>query len=191
VKYIEVPEQQIILCPIKETIKVILDIGGGGEGVISKAYPDHVVISIDKSESELLEAGTQFLGIVMDAANTGFIKSSFQLVTSFFTMMYLTKEEKIAVLSEIYRILQKDGELVIWDSDITIKNEEISGDVIITHIIVILPGGKILTPSYGVPYSMVFENSAELLGRLSQEAGFQILESTAIGKSAFQLRLRK
>ncbi len=58
----------------------ILDIGGGGEGVISRLCGNGV-IAIDKRRDELLKSPDIGLKIVMDACNMGFLDCSFDVVT--------------------------------------------------------------------------------------------------------------
>ena len=66
---------------------MILDIGGGGEGVIGKLMGEKV-IAIDFKKEELLEAAEGPLKIIMDARELKFLNESFQTVTAFFSFMY-------------------------------------------------------------------------------------------------------
>lgn len=93
----------------------ILDIGGGGEGVIGLCYGNRV-IAIDPRKDELEESPDGPLKIVMDARKLSFLENSFDAVTSFFTLMYIDKDNHEQVFSEIYRVLKKDGEFVLWDA---------------------------------------------------------------------------
>lgn len=68
----------------------ILDIGGGGEGIIGLLYGSKVV-AIDQRKKELEEAPEGPLKIVMDARELNFLDNSFDAVTSFFTLMYVKK----------------------------------------------------------------------------------------------------
>jgi hypothetical protein len=61
----------------------ILDIGGGGEGVIGQLKGKDVV-AIDFKEEELLEAADGPLKIIMDAKDLKFLDESFPTVTAFF-----------------------------------------------------------------------------------------------------------
>ncbi|OKY78494.1 MAG: SAM-dependent methyltransferase [Candidatus Methanohalarchaeum thermophilum] len=81
-----------------------MDIGGGGEGVISKLQ-DNKVISIGKVEKELIEAQKSTLNslnILMDATNLNFLEESFEVVTSFFTLMCIPTEDREEVLSKMW-----------------------------------------------------------------------------------------
>ena len=66
----------------------ILDIGGGGEGVIGLLKGGQV-IAIDISKRELEQAPDGPLKIVMDAAELKFLDSSFPVATFFYTLMYI------------------------------------------------------------------------------------------------------
>lgn len=60
----------------------ILDIGGGGEGVIGLCYGEKVV-AIDLRKDELEQAPDGPLKIVMDARELSFLEDSFDAVASF------------------------------------------------------------------------------------------------------------
>jgi ubiquinone/menaquinone biosynthesis C-methylase UbiE len=82
--------QSIELSPI-ETDGLILDIGGGGEGIIGKLNGKQV-IAIDTSERELLETENEALKVVMDSTDLKFLPKSFDACTSFFSFMYIPKK---------------------------------------------------------------------------------------------------
>jgi SAM-dependent methyltransferase len=93
----------------------VLDIGGGGEGIIGR-LPSLHVISIDRREDELIEAPDGPLKIVMDARDLKFTDSSFSVVTAFFSFIYFKTEADIqAALSEAHRVLKPGGSLRLWD----------------------------------------------------------------------------
>lgn len=94
----------------------ILDIGGGGEGVIGKVYGKDV-IAIDIRKDELEETKNDALKIVMDATDLKFLDNSFPTATLFFTLMYMKHEIKIKTLKEIYRVLNKKGILDIFETN--------------------------------------------------------------------------
>lgn len=93
---------------------MILDIGGGGEGVIGKLKGKHVV-AIDQSPQELEESAPGPLKIIMDARDLHFLDGSFEIVTSFFTLMYIAGSDHERVFSEVYRVLVSEGKFLIWD----------------------------------------------------------------------------
>ena len=102
-----------------ETEGFILDIGGGGEGVIGRLKGKDVV-AIDNRKEELEETSDGPLKIVMDARDLKFLDSSFGTATLFFSMMYMkNKEDHRKVLSEAWRVLKPGGTLRIWDVDLS------------------------------------------------------------------------
>ncbi len=95
---------------------LILDIGGGGEGVIGQLKGSQVV-AIDLSKRELLEApGDPLLQIVMDARDLKFLDGTFPTATVFFTFMYIDPADHAKVFGELQRVLAPGGRLLIWDA---------------------------------------------------------------------------
>ena len=101
----------------KELSGRILDIGGGGEGVIGRVYGVQVT-AIDISPEELAEAPGGFEKLVMDAGNMTFPDESFDHVTAFFSFLFIPKADHKQVISEITRVLRPGGTLHIWDCEI-------------------------------------------------------------------------
>lgn len=104
-----------------ESCGPILDIGGGGEGVIGqlKGAP---VIAVDNRREELEEAADGFVKIVMDARSLGFLDASFSTATAFFSMMYVHDEEdQRCIIDEVRRILRPGGLFHLWDIDLSVK----------------------------------------------------------------------
>ena len=95
----------------------ILDIGGGGEGIIGQMKPVEV-IAIDLSRRELEEGPPGPLKIVMDAADLKFLDGSFNTVTAFFSLMYMCPETQRRVFAEAFRVLTRGGRWLIWDAAI-------------------------------------------------------------------------
>jgi len=95
----------------------ILDIGGGGEGIIGRLYTSQV-IAIDICQDELDEAPIGFQKRLMDATHLEFADNSFDHVTSFYTLMFMSAEEQKRAISEAARVLKHGGEFHIWDCEI-------------------------------------------------------------------------
>ena len=93
----------------------ILDIGGGGEGVIGRVYGDRV-IAIDNRQSELDEAPGGFEKRLMDARTLEFADGHFDNVTFFYALMYMPRAVKRRALSEAVRVLRSGGRLAVWDA---------------------------------------------------------------------------
>lgn len=118
-----IKEQKVNLSNIR--LKgLILDIGGGGQGVIGQFKKDKV-IAIDHNKRELEEAPEGGLKIIMDAGDLKFLNNTFDTVTSFFTFMYIPKSEHLKIFIEIHRVLKKDGNLVLWDVIIPKRENQI------------------------------------------------------------------
>lgn len=101
----------------KELSGNILDIGGGGEGIIGRLYQSQVT-AIDHRQEELDEAPSGFVKIRMDATDLHFPASSFEHVTFFFTLMFMDADVQEKAIKEAARVLIPGGLLHIWDCDI-------------------------------------------------------------------------
>lgn len=146
---------------------LILDIGGGGEGIIGQLKGTQV-ISIDLYREELEEAPDGPLKIVMDAEATSFLDHSFEVITSFCTLMYIEPTKQELVLEEIYRVLKPGGRFLVWDVILS-KCPDESKEAIAFYLNVNLPGKKIRT-GYGTrcPHKCLdiswYKNIAEQVG---------------------------
>lgn len=99
----------------------VLDIGGGGEGMIGRLKKDSVV-AIDLSKRELEEAPAGPLKIVMDAAELKFLDGSFNAATLFFSMMFIPVKSHRQVMREAWRVLRPGGRLHFWDAAIPTRS---------------------------------------------------------------------
>ncbi len=114
------------------TEKRILDVGGGGEGVIGRLYQERVT-AIDRLKDTLLETRNRAVKCVADAQNMPFLEETFDAVTSFYTMMYMDKTERFKSLKEIHRVLVKGGRFYIWDIEMP-PAESLSKTVFVANI---------------------------------------------------------
>lgn len=127
---------------------LILDIGGGGEGIIGKLYGNNVV-SIDLRKEELIECDNESLKIVMDAKELQFLDNTFDTVTSFYTMMYMTRATQDKAISEVYRVLKPGGLFEIWDAQIP-KYDGTIKDIFVSNLNINMPGREPICTGYGV-----------------------------------------
>lgn len=98
----------------------ILDIGGGGEGIIGRLYGKQV-IAVDTSERELKETKNEALKVVMDATDMKFLAESFETCTCFFSLMYIPKNKHLKVFREVHRVLKNNGRFLVWDVKIPVR----------------------------------------------------------------------
>lgn len=98
----------------KELCGSILDIGGGGEGIIGRLYKS-AVTAVDNMQEELDEAPSCCKKLLMDAAALDFADESFDNVTFFYSLMYMSTDVKVKAIEEACRVLKTGGVLTIWD----------------------------------------------------------------------------
>ena len=162
----------------------ILDVGGGGEGVISRLAGDSVV-AIDRRADELEETAGIGLKIVMDACHMAFLDAAFESVTSFYTLMYMSVENCVMFFREAYRVLKPNGRLWIWDTNMSKPN---GADVFIVPLEITLPSNEVITTGYGVGWKR--EQSAEAVAKAATDAGFAIEKAEAC-EGRFEMVCRK
>lgn len=95
----------------------ILDLGGGGEGIIGRIYCRQAA-AIDNRQEELDEAPDGPKKLLMDAAALTFEDASFQHVTAFFSFMYMSHTVQARAIAQAARVLRPGGTLHIWDAEI-------------------------------------------------------------------------
>jgi ubiquinone/menaquinone biosynthesis C-methylase UbiE len=159
------PKQHILIQEIPKGR--VLDIGGGGEGVIAQAGGSGVV-AIDKQISEIHEAREQAPDtpwMVADATELPYQSSCFDNATAFFSCMYMPDKVKENVFRETRRVLKKGGEFWIWDVHMAPKSK-----VFAIRLQVDLHDMHTVNTVYGVKAK---DQSAASIRSLLQEAGFE------------------
>jgi len=117
------PKQHIVIQKIP--IGKVIDIGGGGEGVIAQAGGVGV-IPIDKYISEIREARRKAPDVpwmVADATEMPYEGQCFDNATAFFSCMYMSDDVKEMVFRETQRVLKQGGEFWIWDAPMVTKSK--------------------------------------------------------------------
>lgn len=145
----------------------ILDLDGGEEGGIGRAY-GHQVTAIDNRQEELNEAPGNFRRMLMDAADLSFTDSHFAHVTAFFTMMYMDKTTQQQAIREAARVLQPSGELHLWDAEI----DRAEPEPFCVEVDVSLPSERIHT-TYGIVKPDAAQNAEYFIG-LCETAGLRV-----------------
>jgi ubiquinone/menaquinone biosynthesis C-methylase UbiE len=163
----------------------VLDLGGGGEGVIGRLKGDRV-IAIDPNRRELEEAPDGPLKIVMDARDLRFLDGAFEVVTSFFTMMYVGEGDHRQVFEEASRVLAPGGRFLIWGAKVP-ERLDADRDVVVFPLLVELPSAMVET-AYGVAWP---ETSLDVhhYAELARQVGFEVVEQRESGWM-FYLSLR-
>ncbi len=155
-----------------ETDGFILDIGGGGEGIIGRLYGKQV-IAIDKSERELKETRNDALKVIMDATDLKFLPASFDLCTSFFSLMYIPKNKHLKVFNEVHRVLKDKGRFLLWDVKIPAKFGHYKAFMI--RLKVRLPKEEVET-GYGVKWQT---QNMEYFKKLAHRAKFKVVNESS------------
>jgi len=158
--------------------RFILDIGGGGEGVIGAINGDKV-ISIDLLKSELIETNNDSLKIVMDATDLSFLDKTFNAVTAFYSLMYIPEKKKEKVFEEAYRVLKDNTKLYLWDS--VISGDDAEGKEIIVIPCEINTGVNVINTGYGIKWKEREQDKKDII-KMAINAGFKVYDDRSRGK---------
>ena len=183
-QYYAVEKQQIEMNSL-ETDGLILDIGGGGEGIIGRLN-GRKVVAIDTRIEELKETKNDSMKIVMNATDLNFIPSSFALATSFFSFMYIKNDHHPEVFKEIGRVLKSRGRFLIWD--VRIPPKHVEKPIFALFLQILLPTAQVDT-GYGVKWEHK-EQDLQYFKELALSAEFKIVDEWRRGK-IFYLELTK
>ena len=163
------PIQKIALENIS-TEGPILDIGGGGEGLVSRIEGSRVC-ALDIRMSEIREAqihGPPANWLVGDGQALCFREETFNAVTMWFSLGYMSDWSiKRRVLEEAHRVLSKEGRLWILGSRIPRDCERL---IFWGHFT--LPDGTISQTGYGVRGGQ--GQTAERIVQLLESTGFEV-----------------
>ena len=166
---------------------LILDIGGGGEGVIG-CLRGKDVIAIDIRRDELDEAPDDPQKLVMDAQSLAFRENSFPAITAFFSLMYIYRpEDQIRVFQEVGRVMKPGGRLFLWD--VAFDGEYHPGKPYFVVNIQLHVKGREWGTGYGMRFPEGIRDETTYLD-LAVKAGFQLQRSERI-QHVFMLELIK
>ncbi|MFC2078998.1 class I SAM-dependent methyltransferase [Candidatus Bipolaricaulota bacterium] len=180
-------ERQVVRIEEFASSGYILDIGGGGEGVIGLLKGSDV-IAIDINRRELEEAAEGALKIVMDAKDLQFLDGAFNTATAFFSLMFLKKDSDYReVFDEVFRVLRPGGCFLIWDTNISERPDvpQPSYAVLLT----VRVNDQEIETGYGQAWPTE-AHDLSFYEALARDAGFQV-ESCKTEGHFFSLQLQK
>ncbi|NHI82833.1 MAG: class I SAM-dependent methyltransferase [Candidatus Thorarchaeota archaeon] len=184
----ELPHQEVNLCGIHHDEEWILDIGGGGEGIIG-SLEGRQVVAIDRVSDELLDTRNEALKLVMDARQLNFLENSFGTATLFFTLMYIPLDDLSSVFGEISRVLKPGGELLIWDVNVELPSDIEEKKYFLVPLTVVFPDGRRRTTGYG---AAIRDQNMDSFIVEAQKHGFEAIEQVTSGLTFFvRMALRK
>lgn len=153
----------------------IIDLGGGGEGIIGQLMGSHVT-AVDIRQDELNDAPNGPKKVVADARDLPFDAETFDCATAFYFYMYLKSEDYLAVFKEVYRVLKPGGHFLIWDTKIpkikALDTNKVSKKLFIVPVKIKMPN-KTQYTAYGAPW-FNRELNENVLKMLAAETGFSI-----------------
>lgn len=179
-------ERQRVVVEDFDASGFVLDLGGGGEGIIGRLKGAQVV-AIDADRDELEEAPEGPLKIVMDARDLQFLDGAFQVVTSFFTLMYVDTADHRQVFEEARRVLQPGGRFLIWGMSVPQRRDE-EKDVLVLPLVVELPSAEVET-GYGIAWPEEPFDVHHYV-ETARQVGFEVVEQRESGQ-VFYLSLRR
>jgi ubiquinone/menaquinone biosynthesis C-methylase UbiE len=185
-KFYVIPRQELQLQNFDTRDEWILDIGGGGEGIIG-LLKGRSVIAIDRIKPELEEAKNSSLKIVMDAKELMFLDAFFSYATAFFTFMYIPEDDFNQVFSEVWRILKPRGVFMIWEPLFSIPREERTKKLAVILLRILFPDGTTNETGYG---GILRDQNVGTIVGPAEKSGFKVLETT-VDRHYFYVRFQK
>jgi len=176
------PQQLVVIQEIPSGR--VIDIGGGGEGVIAQAGGAGVV-AVDRYMSEIHEArgrAPAAAWMVANATELPFVSHCFDNATAFFSCMYMSDDTKQRVFGETRRVLKEGGEFWIWDAHMVSKSKAFA-----IRLRVDFQNRPTIHTMYGV--SAQAQSAASISGLL-QKTGFEP-EVIANHKHWFLIKARR
>lgn len=183
------PPQEVTLSDFPCDEEWILDIGGGGEGIIGR-MKGRQVVAIDKRKPELEGTASDALKLVMDARELQFLENSFGTVTIFFTLMYMPFEDLDSIFSEIARVLKPGGELLMWDVNVEIPTDlDPKIKYFMVPVTVKFPDGSTNETGYG---AYIRNQNMDVFTKVAESHGFELLDQDSSGLTFYgRFALRK
>lgn len=161
----------------------ILDLGGGGEGVVGRRWGRQVT-AIDNRQEELDEAPDCCAKRLMDAAALDFPDAAFDHVTCFFSLLFMDRDTQARAIREAARVLRHGGCLHIWDALV----EQAAPDPFLIDLDIEIAGTPLHTT-----YGILKEDGAQSAGgftAMAEAAGLRPEAAETSGRT-FYLRFHK
>ncbi|MFX1367135.1 MAG: class I SAM-dependent methyltransferase [Promethearchaeota archaeon] len=166
------PVQRISLEQIEQAGK-ILDLGAGGEGLVSR-LEGRRVFAVDIELQKIYEARiypTESQWILADARKLCFRDSTFDVATFWFSLGYFSDVySKKAALQEVHRSLKRRGFLSILAAKITC-----SEDRLVFKTLLSFPSGIVSKIAYGLRGNQ--NQDVETILQLVKDVGYQVTQS--------------
>ena len=166
----EPPSQKIQLERIEKK-GLVVDIGGGGEGLVSRLEGARVC-AVDIRMDEIREArihNPPSNWFACDGSQLCFHSSTFDIATFWFSLGYMKGWKlKADVLGEAYRVLGHGGVILIKAARVDCKEERYVFKVDYT-----LPDGSLSRTGYGLKGQQ--NQTMKTVAELVQDVGFQVV----------------
>lgn len=148
----------------------VLDVGGGGEGIVSRIEGSRVC-AVDINLNEIREAqiyGSSSQWLACSGEFLPFSTAVFETATIWFSLDYMTDwKMKRAVMSEVFRVLRKEGSLSVMSSKIVCHESRF-----VLKLRYALPDGSVYQTGYGVKGNQ--GQTANRISDIAEQIGFQI-----------------
>ncbi|MHA2425249.1 MAG: class I SAM-dependent methyltransferase [Candidatus Thorarchaeota archaeon] len=168
----EPPPQKIQLERIEKK-GLIIDIGGGGEGLVSRIEGTRVY-AVDIQLNEIKEArihNPPSNWFVADGTTLPFREGMFDVASLWFSLGYMKDwEVKRSVLQEAHRVLKDDGQISVKAMKIDCDEEKL-----VFRVDYSLPDGMLSRTGYGVIGQQ--NQTQETVADCLQDIGFRIIET--------------
>ncbi|XMB72033.1 methyltransferase domain-containing protein [Mycoplasmatota bacterium WC30] len=165
---------------------IIIDLGGGGEGIIGILRGKQVT-SIDLRQEELDESPEGPIKVVADARNLPFQHEHFTSATAFFFFMYTEEKDRKKIFEEAFRVLKPNSFMYVWD--VTIPIPQANDKKIFVIPLQISIRDKIINTGYGTKWESRKMN-LDNLTMLAESVGFTVI-NTKTDNNIFHIKLQK
>ncbi len=160
---------------------LLLNLAHGGEDVIGKTTSAQVV-AINISSDDLADSAPTSLRIIMNPCDLKFYDRSFDVVTGFFSMMYLVCNQQFHVFREVFRVLKPGGHFLFWEV-IVPERAESEKDIIAFPVQIRTPKGT-MSAGFGALWpDQAF--TPDMFLEMAVSAGFVIADQTVASTHFF------